>query len=103
MTVTYLATDGTGNTETCSFDVVVEYALPQTAAVSIPNDTMQIRSGGSGHPDRFPMTAVGLPICHRNRGGLSLYNFQRVNAQTYLANFQVVEGGNSYLGTRTFR
>ncbi|HER09932.1 MAG TPA: T9SS type A sorting domain-containing protein, partial [Bacteroides sp.] len=65
-------------------------------AVSVPNATMKIG-------DVIPVTITvvddggfAYELLSGNIGGYPLYGFQRINATTYLANFDITEGGNSY-------
>jgi len=100
-TVTYVAEDLSGNSTECSFDVVVELSPPTVVAVSIPNvimgignivtATITVRPDGG---DVFTMQSGSV-------GGYPLYGFQRINPTTYFANFEVVEGGNSYLAAQS--
>jgi len=98
-TVTYRTVDPIGNFAECSFNITVEYSLPEIQSVSIPDAIMKIgdiisatitvaTDGGS----EFTMVS-GLI------GGYPLYNFQRIDETTYLANFEIIEDGNSYLAT----
>jgi hypothetical protein len=77
----------------------VEFALPEILSVSIPDNSMKIgdvisatittaTDGGS------PFSMVSGEI-----GGYPLYNFVRISETSYLANFEIIEDGNSYLAT----
>ncbi|MEN8203326.1 MAG: fibronectin type III domain-containing protein [Bacteroidota bacterium] len=98
-TLTYRATDMNGNFTECSYDVSVEFSPPEILGVSIPDASMKIgdivsatittaTDGGS------PFSMVSGEI-----GGYPLYNFQAIDETTYLANFEIIENGNSYLAT----
>ncbi len=65
-------------------------------SVTIPNATMKIG-------DVIPVTitvvndaGIGYALLSGTVGGYPLYGFQRTSATTYLANFDITDGGNSY-------
>ncbi|PID91728.1 MAG: hypothetical protein CSA96_06525 [Bacteroidetes bacterium] len=95
--VSYTATDLSGNESVCSFDVVVSHRLPTVTNVSIPNAAMKIGDIISATIRVFHDGGSSYSLVSGTLGGYSLYNLQRVDETTYLANFEVVEGGDSFL------
>ena len=96
-TVTYTAEDLSGNTSECSFDVLVELLPPEVTGVSIPNVIM-----GIGDVVQTTITVLndgGDPytLVSGSVGGYPLTGLLRQNATTYVATFEITEGGNSYL------
>jgi len=96
-TVTYRASDMMGNYSECSFDVSVELNLPEILSVSIPDASMKIGDIISATIKVISDGGSGFSMVSGEVGGYPLYNFQRINETTYLANFEVVQDGNSYL------
>ena len=100
-TVTYYAEDIGGNSAQCSYQITVERKSPEVRNVIIPNAPMKIGDVITatiivGHDAGQDYNFVSGRI-----GGYALYNakpfFQSVNDTTYLLNFYVQQGGNSYL------
>ncbi len=96
-TVTYHAEDLEGNAASCTFDITIEIEKPKILDVSIPDASMKIgdivtatikvaNDGGSNYS-----------LLSGDIGGYPLTGFVRSNETTYLVNFEITEGGNSYL------
>ncbi|RLA16855.1 MAG: hypothetical protein DRQ62_15625, partial [Gammaproteobacteria bacterium] len=70
--------------------------IVQVVSVSIPNATMNI--GDIVSATITVIEDVGMPysFVSGSIGGYSLYGLQRINSTTYLANFNVTQGGNTY-------
>ena len=101
-TVSYRATDELGNFSLCTFAVTVEYKVPEIKSVTIPNASMKI---GDIISATFKVSTDGgfvFSLVSGSIGGYPLYNFQRIDATTYLANFQITQDGNSYLAGRDY-
>jgi len=98
-TVTYRASDVMGNYSECSFIVTVEYKLPEIWSVSIPDAPMKIGAVISATITVASDGGSEFSMVSGEIGGYPLYNFQRIDESTYLANFEIIEGGNSYLAS----
>ncbi len=64
--------------------------------VSIPNGTMKIGDVVSATLEVTYDNFIPYRLLSGNVGGYALTGLQRINATTYLANFVITEGGNSY-------
>jgi len=64
--------------------------------VNIPNGTMKIGDVVSASISVSNDASVPYSMISGNIGGYPLIGFQRINATSYLANFVITEGGNSY-------
>jgi hypothetical protein len=96
-TVTYHAEDYSGNAAVCIFTVTVKIKDPEILNVSIPDAVMGI---GDIVPVTISVSNDGSSVyalVSGTIGGYPLTGLQRINATTYLANFLIFEGGNSYL------
>ncbi len=95
-TVTYVAEDLSGNSESCEFEVTVKIKDPEILSVTIPNATMKI---GDIVSATIVVSNDGnsvYTLVSGNIGGYPLEDLSRISNTTYLANFVIVEGGNSY-------
>ena len=95
-TVTYVAEDLSGNTGTCAFDVTVELKDPEVLNVSIPNSPMKIGDVITATIKVADDGNTEYILLSGSIGGYPLEGFSRINSTTYLANFLIIEGGNSY-------
>lgn len=95
-TLTYVAEDLAGNTGSCSFDISVKIKDPEVLNVSIPNATMKIDDIITATIEVSDDGGTEYILLSGDIGGYPLQNFVRLNSTTYLANFLIFEGGNSY-------
>ncbi len=95
-TITYVAEDLAGNTGICSFDITVKIKDPEVLNVSIPNATMKIDDVITATITVSDDGGTEYILLSGDIGGYFLQNFVRLNSTTYLANFLIIEGGNSY-------
>ncbi len=98
-TVTYRASDITGNYAECTFNVTVEFKLPEILNVSIPDASMKIDDIISATISVSSDGGTAFSMLSGTIGGYPLYNFQRIDELTYLANFLIIKDGNSYLAS----
>jgi len=98
-TVTYRATDMNGNYSECIYHVSVEFAPPEILSVSITDASMKIGDVISATITTASDGGFSFSMVSGEIGGYPLYNFLRIDETTYLANFEVIEGGNSYLAS----
>jgi uncharacterized repeat protein (TIGR02543 family) len=86
-----------------SGDVIIQANFVKIVAVqnvTIPNGTMKIGDVVSATISVSYDANLPYNFVSGNIGGYLLTGFQRVNATTYLANFSITEGGNSYLAAQ---
>ena len=99
-TITYVAKDLAGNTATCAFEITVKIKDPEILNVTIPNAPMKI---GDVITATIKVSDDGnsvYALLSGTIGGYALVDMVRSNSTTYLANFIIVEGGNSYLASQ---
>ncbi|MCK4749529.1 MAG: HYR domain-containing protein, partial [Bacteroidales bacterium] len=96
-TVTYHVEDLAGNAAECVFNVNVEIKEPEILNVTIPDASMKIGDIISATITVGDDGGQIYSMISGTVGGYPLTNFQRINSTTYLANFTIIEGGNSYL------
>jgi hypothetical protein len=68
-------------------------------SVSIPDESMKIGDIVSATINTANDGGTSFVLVSGEIGGYPLYNFSRIDATTYLANFEIIEGGASYLDT----
>ncbi|RKZ56928.1 MAG: hypothetical protein DRQ44_16285, partial [Gammaproteobacteria bacterium] len=95
-TITYVAEDLAGNTATCEFLVTVKIKDPEILDVSIPNATMKIGDVITATIEVSDDGNTEYIMLSGDIGAYPLDGFVRINSTTYLANFLIIEGGNSY-------
>lgn len=95
-TITYVATDLVGNSEICEFIIELAVKAPEVLNVSIPDAFMKIGDVISASIEVADDGDTEYILLSGDIGGYPLVNFVRINSTTYLANFLIVEGGNSY-------
>ncbi len=94
--ITYVAEDLVGNTTNCEFNIEVSIKDPEVLNVTIPNATMKIGDVITATIKVANDGGTGYTLLSGAIGGYPLQGFVRINSTTYLANFLIIEGGNSY-------
>lgn len=94
--INYFAEDLMGNSASCSFNVSIETKDPEILEVSIPNGIMKIGQLITATISVAEDGGSEYVLVSGTIGGYPLQDLQRINSTTYMANFLIVEGGNSY-------